>query len=115
MDQISIHALLAESDYNSGNSCTQAEPISIHALLAESDTRLASIFSDGAKISIHALLAESDAVTTLDGGSDKDFYPRSPCGERQAKRWNSAERPVISIHALLAESDASQTNLPGKN
>ena len=33
------------------------------------------------------------------------FYPRSPCGERHAKRWNSTERPVISIHALLAESD----------
>ena len=33
------------------------------------------------------------------------FYPRSPCGERHAKIWNSTERPVISIHALLAESD----------
>ncbi len=33
-------------------------------------------------ISIHALLAESDAVTTLEGGSLRDFYPRSPCGER---------------------------------
>ena len=33
-------------------------------------------------ISIHALLAESDAVTTFGAGSVRDFYPRSPCGER---------------------------------
>ena len=35
----------------------------------------------------------------------KDFYPRSPCGERL---WNTTKleyNPIISIHALLAESD----------
>ena len=35
----------------------------------------------------------------------KNFYPRSPCGER---RLNLPSRPIdknISIHALLAESD----------
>ena len=100
---ISIHALLAESDGGSGVGswprviflstlslrratvhydnynlhCT----ISIHALLAESDMSTLESYSI-IGISIHALLAESDAVTTLEGGSDKDFYPRSPCGER---------------------------------
>ena len=36
-------------------------------------------------ISIHALLAESDAVTTVVVGPSSDFYPRSPCGERQTR------------------------------
>ena len=56
--------------------------ISIHALLAESDLRQrrAQSVKD---ISIHALLAESDY-----SGHDQfalllDFYPRSPCGERR--------------------------------
>ena len=60
-----------------------AQDISIHALLAESDLRVV----DGSKssiISIHALLAESDCLWVLTGGLNYDyFYPRSPCGERR--------------------------------
>ena len=33
------------------------------------------------------------------------FYPRSPCGERQAANGLADTPPKISIHALLAESD----------
>ena len=57
--------------------------ISIHALLAESDretTSIKPIFS----ISIHALLAESDSMLTSLCCGCSDFYPRSPCGERPA-------------------------------
>ena len=56
--------------------------ISIHALLAESDTP-ARILSRLSLISIHALLAESDGVCQGNKFQDSDFYPRSPCGERQ--------------------------------
>ena len=35
-----------------------------------------------AGISIHALLAESDNVAHVIRGHGRDFYPRSPCGER---------------------------------
>ena len=59
----------------------------------------------GIKISIHALLAESDAVTTLGAGSVRDFYPRSPCGERRRRSVKLFRQNYISIHALLAESD----------
>ena len=41
----------------------------------------------------------------------KDFYPRSPCGERLSlfcHCWNSFG---ISIHALLAESDVLTDNV----
>ena len=34
-----------------------------------------------------------------------DFYPRSPCGERQADYRDTSFTKWISIHALLAESD----------
>ena len=78
-------------------------------------------------ISIHALLAESDGMQSSDAGLLTNFYPRSPCGERQQLFYSflgaslflstlSLRRAtlhavdklrllVISIHALLAESD----------
>ena len=125
-------------------------PISIHALLAESDTpRLSRVVPTPIflstlslrratetmlpswtryAISIHALLAESDCVRFVPPHSDRNFYPRSPCGERPQAYGDGArntenfyprspcgERPAderayhqlapISIHALLAESD----------
>ena len=58
-------------------------------------------------ISIHALLAESDRSTWLDRRSCRDFYPRSPCGERRLLSGSSSCAKAISIHALLAESDTS--------
>ena len=33
------------------------------------------------------------------------FYPRSPCGERHNENPQTRQRDAISIHALLAESD----------
>ena len=79
---ISIHALLAESDPLNLKEFLWLPDISIHALLAESDRFIivgVLLYPD---ISIHALLAESDIdrhsiIITL-----HNFYPRSPCGER---------------------------------
>ena len=56
--------------------------ISIHALLAESDAKPRQTLRC-ISISIHALLAESDASTRIDTDNNFDFYPRSPCGERR--------------------------------
>ena len=78
-------------------------------------------------ISIHALLAESDRDRQVGSKGFRDFYPRSPCGERHAERYRNAydylflstlslrrathvvcdplHLHIISIHALLAESD----------
>ena len=83
------------------------------------------------RISIHALLAESDVCARLYITLSRNFYPRSPCGERHCRR---AAYPIgkgflstlslrratsqalrvqraqwISIHALLAESDVVDT------
>ena len=79
-NQISIHALLAESDWAVFLSCNYPL-ISIHALLAESDNiRQIQKIENG--ISIHALLAESDEVSGDTWTRGSNFYPRSPCGER---------------------------------
>ena len=61
-------------------------------------------------ISIHALLAESDGTGYTGQQSAIHFYPRSPCGERRVTVLGIQHRTGISIHALLAESDTNQTN-----
>ena len=43
-----------------------------------------------------------------------DFYPRSPCGERQTSLVVIGTNCTISIHALLAESDLPVTR-PARN
>ena len=78
--------------------------ISIHALLAESDghTHYMGVYE---QISIHALLAESDSSACCGVQRCSNFYPRSPCGERQRQLDAVTAAYMISIHALLAESD----------
>ena len=93
-----------ERPWQRGSRVTYVE-ISIHALLAESDTGLGVGLYLVTEISIHALLAESDVLVWCSCGGACDFYPRSPCGERP-KNTSIAGRIIsISIHALLAESD----------
>ena len=59
--EISIHALLAESDVRQVDRISKTRRISIHALLAESDL-IRMLNSPHSQISIHALLAESDSL-----------------------------------------------------
>ena len=79
--------------------------ISIHALLAESDMQDYATSADVELISIHALLAESDFERRTGQEIPNNFYPRSPCGERPVYQVQSHFMGLISIHALLAESD----------
>ena len=83
----------------------QLMQISIHALLAESDISVSPVSDPAALISIHALLAESDCSPGLGREAPGDFNPRSPCGERLHLRDRVFHCVKISIHALLAESD----------
>ena len=102
--------------------------ISIHALLAESDNGH-QCAGQAVLISIHALLAESDIQGGHIAAELVDFYPRSPCGERLMHALEVASTMLflstlslrratlsgstkprarrISIHALLAESDGA--------
>ena len=91
LNSISIHALLAESDLIHITQYSMCK-ISIHALLAESDI-LGNPCAGCPAISIHALLAESDGCRIEhDAAVAYDFYPRSPCGERQGACVGAALR-----------------------
>ena len=126
--EISIHALLAESDtagqlldriksyFYPRSPCgerpwehTTPPPgawISIHALLAESDL-LRSRPPRRIVISIHALLAESDVSqsTTL-RARNAAFLSTLSLRRATVAITVAALRMMISIHALLAESDS---------
>ena len=102
--EISIHALLAESDTCKSVLCgapsdfyprspcgerplamagyTKAEIISIHALLAESDSEtMLPSWDRYTFLSTLSLRRATSAPYKNDRGPG-DFYPRSPCGER---------------------------------
>ena len=79
--------------------------ISIHALLAESDTCWCA-WDMAAWIFLSTLsLRRATASPRPSGYGRGDFYPRSPCGERPGKLPGQYGQLPISIHALLAESD----------
>ena len=118
LHNISIHTLLAESDF----SIYAVMPhilISIHTLLAESDnqgravvqplTKFLSTLSlrratqgtinwqQTASISIHTLLAESDIAASQFRQRTGHFYPHSPCGERHGKNCHTS-RPTAHFY-----------------
>ena len=84
---------------------TEAQSISIHALLAESDfDRHIMLFAVIAFLSTLSLRRATIRPYRLHL-STKYFYPRSPCGERRSANCSYHSARPISIHALLAESD----------
>ena len=80
---ISIHALLAESDYGEVARMVNATKF-LSTLSLRRATHGHCAFGHAVNISIHALLAESDGLYARLFFADADFYPRSPCGERPA-------------------------------
>ena len=107
--------------------------ISIHALLAESDSQCRTLASGMYAFLSTLSLRRATRYLSIPSWNTSDFYPRSPCGERQLilqvrfTAWaflstlslrratgesNCAYLPgCISIHALLAESDAYRSQL----
>ena len=64
--------------------------ISIHALLAESDNRYGRPVDVQLVFLSTLSLRRATSVSSVINNVINNFYPRSPCGER---RWNN--RPVI--------------------
>ena len=92
------------------------EQISIHALLAESDNRYGRPIDVQLVFLSTLSLRRATVLVWCSCGGAFDFYPRSPCGERHAKRFPALHNILISIHALLAESDGCVrycTHAPG--
>ena len=88
------------------SSCRPGEPsgISIHALLAESDA-FSMYGALPAKIFLSTLSLRRATLQIHGKAPFNNFYPRSPCGERQVGQKRLRQKLAISIHALLAESD----------
>ena len=125
--EISIHALLAESDavfvlqitffdiFLSTLSLRRAtvgldyDPIvhiiSIHALLAESDKVRKALDLDDCEFLSTLSLRRATNARRSNKVELNNFYPRSPCGERPEGPAKLPKQIGISIHALLAESD----------
>ena len=80
--------------------------ISIHALLAESDWWLRCWQLAARDISIHALLAESDGRSWRKQLNHHKFLSTLSLRRATVKFSVSGSVLVISIHALLAESDS---------
>ena len=79
--------------------------ISIHALLAESDD-CDILFIERCSLFLSTLsLRRATAGKGPAVKGYRNFYPRSPCGERRAAYRQASLSHRISIHALLAESD----------
>ena len=78
--------------------------ISIHALLAESDFALMTQ-KTLTVIFLSTLSLRRATYFSQRGFAASNFYPRSPCGERQSCCYRLPKSIRISIHALLAESD----------
>ena len=67
------------------------------------------LYADGPTIFLSTLSLRRATTAQQDRqGHRRNFYPRSPCGERQARPPVGSLVLFISIHALLAESDIAQ-------
>ena len=85
--------------------CSTPVQISIHALLAESD-KCCGLFVRRSPYFYPRSPCGERLYVNMPCAFDIDFYPRSPCGERPRRVLKCDNRAIISIHALLAESDA---------
>ena len=101
---VSIHALLAESDYRSYNLCSY-DPRFLSTLSLRRATRNSEPGGNlGSGFYPRSPCGERPrACRAL--SPRPCFYPRSPCGERRIALYRSARVLYVSIHALLAESD----------
>ena len=102
---ISIHALLAESDQRLPHLDIRAPNFYPRSPCGERHTR-----GQGAPLGVPYFYPRSPCGERRQllayGENLTNFYPRSPCGERQRRYRRRCRNTGISIHALLAESDA---------
>ena len=98
--EISIHALLAESDFGRITNVLIGLNFYPRSPCGERRRRSAKLFRQN-YISIHALLAESDWPSRLSCDPYGYFYPRSPCGERQpGERHANSQQEFLSTLSL---------------
>ena len=127
LSSISIHALLAESDscrksrkprkrnFYPRSPCgerrwRQESNLFVLTFLSTLSLRRATLPAVIPQVALGAFLStlslrRATRSTARRPRRGSDFYPRSPCGERQDSAGCHIQGREISIHALLAESD----------
>ena len=108
---ISIHALLAESDLSVPDTPTR-DVLFLSTLSLRRATGGRPPPIPELHISIHALLAESDLLILSSSISIPIFLSTLSLRRATYRLAGSARPALISIHALLAESDVSKRKLP---
>ena len=109
---ISIHALLAESDQPRSRKTDRLPPF-LSTLSLRRATIVATYDILVRIISIHALLAESDYARSFVIDCAKNFYPRSPCGERLGKNQVALQYSrFLSTLSLRRATRAYQRHFP---
>ena len=103
---ISIHALLAESDAAKKAAAEDATAFLSTLSLRRATVLLVSEKTDE-RISIHALLAESDIASARSGPALVPFLSTLSLRRATGQELEVWHDEAISIHALLAESDLS--------
>ena len=107
--EISIHALLAESDRTRTGPALRGPYFYPRSPCGERRMRRCTVAG-----SCHFYPRSPCGERPHSAGpwqeGCRDFYPRSPCGERRNTGLVDTARQTISIHALLAESDAPVFN-----
>ena len=100
-NHISIHALLAESDC-----CAKIQNYNSEAFLSTLSLRRATLFLRSVCFVILPFLStlslrRATIIASIGDGAFQDFYPRSPCGERQRYIANHrAAHPFLSTLSL---------------
>ena len=107
---ISIHALLAESDFHAKARKSQGSNFYPRSPCGERRGTLSDT-SDVTAISIHALLAESDIIIVMKSVKKSIFLSTLSLRRATWQRGSRITYVEISIHALLAESDGRANNV----
>ena len=103
--KISIHALLAESDCNLITVITHTKIFLSTLSLRRATRRRAENRKQKTDFYPRSPCGERQQLNGVSSFGSRDFYPRSPCGERLGGCRSTPLWKRISIHALLAESD----------
>ena len=102
---ISIHALLAESDFVSRIAICTASKFLSTLSLRRATRSLKRPFGTMHRFLSTLSLRRATICGACCSAIIRNFYPRSPCGERLGSYHFLVFHHAISIHALLAESD----------
>ena len=94
--------------HNINSSVNTADQISIHALLAESDTSSVNVSASGSTFLSTLSLRRATHIFDDISGETRHFYPRSPCGERPNLDADHAQDILFLSTLSLRRATASR-------